>query len=327
MKLFYCSFSLVLATASGFTILTANINKYDSISTALYARNPNPVFPVQNAPVNTAAAVSPAINSNTDRRPIVAGNWKLNPSTKKEAIELLNGLKAGGGVQGSEVVIFPPLPYLSDAITILAGTGIGIGAQNAGSNTKGAFTGEIAPSMLASAGCSHVLLGHSERRTLFGESDASINERVQACLVEPTLNVVLCVGETLAEYEIGLLKSVVDTQLRKGLAGVSADDLLNGRVVIAYEPVWAIGTGLVATPDQAQAAHVAIRQTLLSMYANSEVASKMRIQYGGSVTPDSVKDLMAMPDVDGALVGGASLIPDSFLKIIQGSWNGQISPF
>jgi len=316
MKLFYCNLSLVLATAAGFTIQTGNINKYNSISTALYAGNPNPVFPVQYAPV----AASPAISSNTNRRPIVAGNWKLNPATKAEAIELLNGLKAGG-VHDSEVVIFPPLPYLSDALTILAGTGINVGAQNAGSNTKGAFTGEIAPSMLASSGCSHVLLGHSERRSLFGESDSSINERVQACLAEASLNVVLCVGETLEEYEIGLLKSVVDTQLRKGLAGVSADDLLMGRVVIAYEPVWAIGTGLVATPNQAQAAHVAIRDTLLSMYTNPEVASKMRIQYGGSVSPDSVKDLMAMPDVDGALVGGASLIPDSFLKIIQGSWN------
>lgn len=269
------------------------------------------------------ASGSSTSTSTTKRRPIVAGNWKLNPTSKPEAMELLEGLKAAAGGDGDvEVVVFPPLPFLSDALEMLKGTGIQVGAQTASSYEKGAFTGEVAPSMLASAGCSYVLLGHSERRTLFGETDASINDRMKACLAEKDLKVVLCIGETLSEYEAGLLNSVVDTQLRKGLAGVSAQDLLDGRVIIAYEPVWAIGTGLVATPDQAQAAHVAIRNTLTFMYPadqNSDVSSSMRIQYGGSVSPDSVKDLMAMPDVDGALVGGASLVADSFTKIIAGS--------
>ncbi|CAN0015011.1 unnamed protein product, partial [Heterosigma akashiwo] len=251
------------------------------------------------------------------RRPIVAGNWKLNPSTRNEALELLKGLKIDGDHE-AEVVVFPPLPYLSDALSILEGTGIKVGAQNAGHREKGAFTGEIAPSMLASAGCSYVLLGHSERRTLFGETDTSVNERLRACLAQPALSVVLCVGETLEEYEAGLLASVVDTQLRKGLAGVGAAALRAGRVVVAYEPVWAIGTGLVATPAQAQAAHEAIRRTLAAMHADApDVAGAVRVQYGGSVGPDSVADLMAMPDVDGALVGGASLVADSFAKIVR----------
>jgi len=188
------------------------------------------------------------VNTTSTRRPILAGNWKLNPTTRKEALELLSSLKATSN--DAEVVIFPPLPFLSDAISMLEGTGIKVGAQTASSYENGAFTGEVAPSMLATAGCSYVLLGHSERRTLFGETDASINDRLKACMGEADLKVILCVGETLSEYESGLLNSVVDTQVRKGLAGVSAKDLLDGRVVIAYEPVWAIGTGLVATPDQ-----------------------------------------------------------------------------
>ncbi len=260
--------------------------------------------------------------SNT-RRPIIAGNWKLNPKDKNEAIKLLQDIKSSynsNNNDAADVVIFPPLPYLSDALSILQNTGIQIGAQTASSYEDGAYTGEIAPSMLASTGCSYVLLGHSERRTIFGESDTIINDKMKACLKEDELKVVLCIGETLQEYEAGLLTRVVDTQLRKGLEGVSAQDLLDDRVIIAYEPVWAIGTGLVATPDQAQAAHVAIRQTLSSMYADvPTVASSMRIQYGGSVKPDSVQDLMAMPDVDGALVGGASLSADSFTQIVDGS--------
>lgn len=280
-------------------------------------------FGHQESPSQTTdAAVG---GSAVGRRPIVAGNWKLNPTSRDEALSLLRDLADLHGQQGGqegpgapEVVVFPPLPYLSDALSALKGTGIKVGAQNAGSHEKGAFTGEIAPSMLTSAGCEYVLLGHSERRTLFGETDSDINSRLKLCLEQPALTVILCVGETLEEYEAGLLKSVVDFQLRKGLAGVQASDLLAGRVVVAYEPVWAIGTGLVATPDQAQAAHVAIRETVAAVYSG-EVASSLRIQYGGSVSPDSISDLMQMPDVDGALVGGASLIPDSFTRIIEGA--------
>jgi triosephosphate isomerase len=337
---FLCCFTLAtttttLAFTNAFTVKSSSLvqqtrpdtSVHSTLSPASYslggtgfngATSPNGINGATTAGTSygTNAASTPA-----NRRPIVAGNWKLNPTSKEEATELLQGLKASHqGNSDVEVIVFPPLPYLSEALSILEGTGINVGAQTASSFEKGAYTGEIAPSMLSSAGCSYVLLGHSERRTLFGESDSSINDRMKACLKESELKVVLCIGETLAEYEAGLLNSVVDTQLRKGLAGVSAQDLLDGRVVIAYEPVWAIGTGLVATPDQAQAAHVAIRNSLSSMYFDSpNVSSSMRIQYGGSVSPDSVKDLMAMPDVDGALVGGASLVADSFSKIVEGS--------
>lgn len=172
--------------------------------------------------------------------------------------------------------------------------------------------------MIASLGCSFVMLGHSERRVLFGETDQIINEKVRLCLEEGSvggLSVILCVGETEEEYDNDLLASVVDMQIKKGLMGVSESDLQ--RVVIAYEPVWAIGTGKVATPQQAQIAHETIRKTLEKMYG-SEAARSVRIQYGGSVTPSSIQSLMKMPDVDGALVGGASLIPDSFSRIVDG---------
>jgi len=217
-----------------------------------------------------------------------------------------------------EVVIFPPMPYLTVAIEELEGTGIKVGAQNVGIQTKGAFTGEIAPSMLASLGCGYVMLGHSERRTLFEETDQIINQKVTLCLDEGKtggMGVILCVGETEEEYENELLASVIDLQIKKGLMGVKVEDL--DRIVIAYEPVWAIGTGKVATPEQAQIAHVVIRRTLEHTYG-PVAARGVRIQYGGSVTPDSIESMMEMPDVDGALVGGASLIPDSFCRIVDG---------
>ena len=307
------------STSNGITTRTSSTKVFSTYPPAAYSLGGINGVSAGVAPSNTYNQQQ-SYPTNT-RRPIIAGNWKLNPSNKNEAIELLQGLKAKyQGNNDVDVVVFPPLPFLSDALSILYGTGIKVGAQTASSYEKGAYTGEIAPSMLASSGCSYVLLGHSERRTIFGESDTYINDKMKACLNEADLKVVLCIGETLAEYEAGLLNSVVDTQLRKGLAGVSAQDLLNDRVIIAYEPVWAIGTGLVATPDQAQAAHVVIRNTLSSMYADvPTVASSMRIQYGGSVKPDSVKDLMAMPDVDGTLVGGASLSADSFTQIVAGS--------
>ena len=262
------------------------------------------------------------------RRPIVAGNWKLNPSTRAEAVTLLKLLASNflnirntnQNADAPETVIFPPLPYLSDAVEILEGTGIKVGSQDVGSQEKGAFTGEVAPSMLVSAGCSYVLLGHSERRTLFGETDEEVNAKLHKSLEQPGLKVILCVGETLQEYENGMLERVVDTQIRKGLEGVDASMLLNDRVIIAYEPVWAIGTGLVATPEQAQHAHLAIRTSLANMYgAESGVSEFVRIQYGGSVTPDSTEELMSEQDVDGALVGGASLNADSFTRIYDGS--------
>lgn len=219
-----------------------------------------------------------------------------------------------------EVVLFPPLPYLSDAVQILSGTGIQVGAQTVGPNDKGAYTGEVAPSMLVSSGISYILLGHSERRSIFGESDTYINTVLRKCLEYPSVKIILCIGESLAEYESGLLESVIDKQIRGCLMGIDANMLLSDRIILAYEPVWAIGTGLTATPSQAQYAHEVIRKSLAQYYNGSEeVAYAVRIQYGGSVTPESIELLLREQDVDGALVGGASLNADSFTRIYDGA--------
>lgn len=264
------------------------------------------------------------------RTPIIAGNWKLNPATLPEAVNLLKLLSSNFEYHRSvaaaedcapEVVVFPPMPYLSAAISELEGTGIKVGCQNIGLEEKGAFTGETAASMVRSLGCDYVMLGHSERRSLYDETDSDVNAKVHLCMDQPNLNVILCVGETQEEYESGLLRSVVDLQIKKGLMNLKPDDL--ERVTIAYEPVWAIGTGLVATPEQAQAAHVAVRQTLAEIFS-AESARNVRIQYGGSVTPSSIDELMAMPDVDGALVGGASLTADSFTRITDGGMSSML---
>ena len=266
--------------------------------------------------------------SNT-RVPVIAGNWKLNPSTVQEASTLLSLLASNflhhRNGEATEVVVFPPFPYIERAISLLEGTGIKVGAQNVGVETKGAFTGEVSPSMVRSLGCDYVMVGHSERRTLFGESDDTINAKIKLSLAEEGLKVILCVGETLEEYENDLLASVVNYQIKKALKGVTKDDIVDTlafvpstRLVIAYEPVWAIGTGKVATPEQAQIAHAVVRDTLQELYG-SDLAGKIQIQYGGSVTPDSISDLISMPDVDGALVGGASLTADGFTRIVDGA--------
>lgn len=259
------------------------------------------------------------IKGSRRRTAIIAGNWKLNPATLPEAINLLkllsSNFKYHRDDEMPEVVVFPPFPYLTTAIAELEGTGIKVGAQNIGLETKGAFTGEVAASMVRSLGCDYVMLGHSERRAVYDESDSDINKKVHLCMDQPNLNVILCVGETEEEYDNGLLRSVVDLQIKKGLMGLQAIDI--DRIVIAYEPVWAIGTGKVATPEQAQIAHVVVRQTLAELFG-AEAARQVRIQYGGSVTPMSIDELMAMPDVDGALVGGASLTADSFTRITDG---------
>eukprot|EP00580_Thalassiosira_gravida_P003436 CAMPEP_0201619264 /NCGR_PEP_ID=MMETSP0492-20130828/41165_1 /ASSEMBLY_ACC=CAM_ASM_000837 /TAXON_ID=420259 /ORGANISM="Thalassiosira gravida, Strain GMp14c1" /LENGTH=389 /DNA_ID=CAMNT_0048088097 /DNA_START=1 /DNA_END=1170 /DNA_ORIENTATION=+ len=256
------------------------------------------------------------------RLPILAGNWKLNPATLDDAATLLRGLadSADDASRSVEVVVFPPFPFLSTAVSMLAGTGIKVGAQNCALETSGAHTGETAVSMIASLGCEYVLLGHSERRSIYAETEADINAKVHLCLGweghhHPSLGVILCVGETEEEYDAGLLRSIVDVQIKKGLASVNQRYL--GRIVIAYEPVWAIGTGKVATPEQAQIAHEAVRRTLAGMFGD-DASERVRIQYGGSVTPDSIHSLMIMPDVDGALVGGASLTADSFARIVEG---------
>jgi triosephosphate isomerase len=253
------------------------------------------------------------------RKKIVAGNWKMNLDRAK-ARELAEAVAARSGeAAGVELVLCPPSLYVETVGTALklAGgkspSGVALGGQNMHDKASGAFTGEVAPPMLVDLGCQHVILGHSERRTLFGETDAIVNVKTKAALAAG-LTPIVCVGETLEEREGGRTDAVVTTQVRGSLAGLSPADL--EKIVIAYEPVWAIGTGKVATPQQAQEVHGLIR-SLLGSLSSSEVAGKIRIQYGGSVKPDNAADLASQPDIDGALVGGASLKADDFLGIAK----------
>jgi len=246
------------------------------------------------------------------RRKIVAGNWKMNLDRAKAA-DLTRAVVARHGEAATvELVLCPPAPYLGTVAAELGG-GVALGGQNMHDKASGAFTGEVAPPMLLDLGCRYVILGHSERRTLFGETDSIVNAKAKAALAAG-LTPIVCVGETLEEREAGRTNDVVGTQVRGSLAGLSAEDI--GRVVIAYEPVWAIGTGRVATPAQAQEVHALIRG-LLAGLSSPAVAAAVRIQYGGSVKPDNAADLAAQPDIDGALVGGASLKADDFLGIAR----------
>jgi triosephosphate isomerase len=246
------------------------------------------------------------------RRKIVAGNWKMNldRSQSRALAAAVAARRAEAGA--TELVLCPPAVYIETVVTALgAGAPVGVGGQTMHDKPNGAFTGEVAPPMLVDLGCSHVILGHSERRTLFGETDAAVNAKAKAALAAG-LTPIVCVGETLEEREAGRTAAVVTTQVRGSLGGLPAADL--EKVVIAYEPVWAIGTGKVATPAQAQEVHALIRG-LVAELASTAVAARMRIQYGGSVKPENAADLAAQPDIDGALVGGASLKADDFLGI------------
>ena len=253
------------------------------------------------------------------RKPIVAGNWKMNLDAAKAAA--LTGAVAGSakGVPGVDLVLCPPSLYVAAVGTALglAGgvspSGVSLGGQNCHDKESGAYTGEVAPGMLRDLGCRYVILGHSERRSLFGETDGTVNAKVKAALAAG-LTPIVCVGESLEEREGGRTEQVVSTQVLGSLAGIPAADL--GRIVVAYEPVWAIGTGKVATPQQAQEVHALVR-SLLAKLASPAVADAIRIQYGGSVKPDNAADLAACPDIDGALVGGASLKADDFLAIAR----------
>ncbi|KAL7448357.1 hypothetical protein ACHAWC_000563 [Mediolabrus comicus] len=246
----------------------------------------------------------------------------MNPATEADALNLANGfvslldsmedtcaMDASEGC--TEVVLFPPFPFISKVKDIVAEKGITVGAQQVYYEDKGAFTGSVAASMVKSVGCEYVLCGHSERRTLFSDSDVNINAKVKKVL-EFGMKPILCIGETQEEYDLGITEEVCAMQVSKDLAGVSKKDLAN--VVLAYEPVWAIGTGLVCDADQANEVHKFIRTVLEKMY-DKEAAQAMRIQYGGSVTPESVDGLMAKSDIDGCLVGGASLFADKFARI------------
>jgi len=247
------------------------------------------------------------------RVPLLAGNWKMH-GTRAEATALAGALaKSVGNVSGREVLIAPPYTALEAARQAIAGTRILLGAQNVHGEPKGAFTGEICAAMLVETGCTHVIVGHSERRHYFGETDESVNARIRGALAANLVPIV-CVGETLAEREAGTTAAIIERQVRGGLAGLDAAAV--GRCVMAYEPVWAIGTGRTATPAHAQDVHRAIRG-LLADLAGATVANGVRILYGGSVKPDNVDALMAEADIDGALVGGASLDAASFTRIVQ----------
>ncbi len=247
------------------------------------------------------------------RRPIVAANWKMN-KTPAQTQEFLQGfLPKFGSACGSDAVIIPPFTSIPAGAQLLAGNSlVGLGAQNMHPESSGAFTGEVSAEFLRQLDVGYVVLGHSERRQLFGETDAFINQKVLAAF-NAGLTPILCIGETLQERDAGQLESVCRTQLEGGLANVPADRISG--VVIAYEPVWAIGTGRTATPEQAQDAHAFVRSVLANLYG-ADRAAEVRIQYGGSMKPGNAAELMAQPDVDGGLVGGASLEAGSFFEIV-----------
>jgi triosephosphate isomerase len=248
------------------------------------------------------------------RTPLIAGNWKMF-KTVREAVTFVTDLKGRvSGVTGVDVVVAPTFPALQAVATAVDGSGIGVAAQNLHWEREGAFTGEVSAAMIRDAGAAWVIVGHSERRTLFGETDDTVNRKVRAALVA-TLTPIVCIGETLQEREANRTLEVLDRQIKAGLDGVTGSEL--AALVVAYEPVWAIGIGRTATPAQAQQAHEHIRGRLTQWFGQ-DAASRCRVLYGGSVKPDNIVTLMAQPDVDGALVGGASLDADSFAKIVAG---------
>lgn len=247
------------------------------------------------------------------RVPLVAGNWKMY-KTVAEAVAFVRGLKeALSGLAGVEVAVCPPFTALFAVSRELEGSPVHLGAQNMHWAEEGAYTGEISPLMLKELGCRYVILGHSERRQHFGETDEMVNAKVKAALKHGLVPIV-CVGETLAEREAGLTRETVAKQVRGSLAGLSGEELSG--VVIAYEPVWAIGTGRTALPADVQEVNAFIR-LLLAEIGGREAAEKVRIQYGGSVKPENAASLLTQPDVDGALVGGASLQVESFIGIVR----------
>ena len=250
------------------------------------------------------------------RKTVIAGNWKMNNDLKeseKLIVELKNLLQ--NEKPNCEVIVCPPYTSLSEASKLLNGSQIKLGAQNMHFEENGAFTGEVSALMLKSVGCEYVILGHSERRHIFGESNEMINKKIKKAL-SAGLKPIFCVGELLEERERGTTNDVVKKQILKGLAEISADEMKN--IIVAYEPVWAIGTGKTASPAQAQEVHEFIRD-LVEITYSLEVANDLVIQYGGSVKPDNAKELISQKDIDGALVGGACLKADSFMGIIKGA--------
>ncbi len=245
------------------------------------------------------------------RRPLIAGNWKMN-TDHAAAVSLAEGVAKGAGdIDKADLLVCPPFIYLESVAKALDSSPVALGAQNMYAQPNGAFTGETSASMLTDVGAEYVILGHSERRNIIGETDGMVNEKTLAAL-EAGLVPIVCVGELLEQREASKTGEVIAQQFAGSLAGLSADQV--GKTVIAYEPVWAIGTGKVATPEQAEEVHADLRRLLAESY-NGEIAEKVRILYGGSVKPGNAAELISQPNVDGALVGGASLKPDDFLGI------------
>ena len=244
----------------------------------------------------------------------IAGNWKMNPSTAKAAVELADAVKGGVG-QSTEVrvAVCPPAVFLHAVDKVLEGSPVGLGGQNMHWKPEGAFTGELSGAMLNDSGCTHVILGHSERRHGLNETDAQVNAKLHAALGVGLIPIV-CIGETRQEHEAGQTEDVIAGQLTGSLAGISSEQMAG--VVLAYEPVWAIGTGLTATPQQAQEVHAFIRNWLTTRF-DAATAGRVVVQYGGSVKADNACELLSCPDIDGALVGGASLKASEFLGIIK----------
>lgn len=247
------------------------------------------------------------------RQPFIAGNWKMN-KTVEEALDLVKELKASlSGVEKMEVAVAPPFTALYAVKSALKDSPIRLAAQNLFWEEKGAYTGEISPVMLKGLGCDYVIIGHSERRQYFGEADETVNRKIRAAIAHG-LKAIFCIGETLSEREAGKTFSVIERQVEAGLKDLKEGEIND--LVVAYEPIWAIGTGKTATPLQAEEVHQFIRRKLQKLYSK-EVSERIRIQYGGSVTPENINGLMEEEDIDGALVGGASLKTDTFAKIVR----------
>lgn len=249
------------------------------------------------------------------RRPFIAGNWKMNLDLAS-SVALVEGLvKETADCDDVDVAVCPPSVYLAAVAKAAAGSKVGVGAQNMYHEPGGAFTGELSAAMLKDVGCQYVILGHSERRNILGESSEDVNLKTHAALAAGLIPIV-CVGELLAERKAGTTMDVIRRQFDGSVSGLTADQMK--QIVIAYEPVWAIGTGEVATPAQAEEVHLGLRKLMEDRY-NKEVAESVRIQYGGSVKPDNAAELLAQPNIDGALVGGASLKVEPFVGIIAGA--------
>ncbi len=247
------------------------------------------------------------------RRPFIAGNWKMN-TTRASAVALAEGVAKGAeAIDGVDLAVCPPSCYLEAVGRAIAGSNVALGAQNMYHQPDGAFTGELSATMLRDLGCTYVILGHSERRHILGETDEEVNRKVHAALAAE-LAPIVCVGELLAQREAGQTMTVIRRQVDGSLAGLSPQQMAG--IAIAYEPVWAIGTGKVATPPQAEEVHSALRKIIEDCY-NDSIAGSVRIQYGGSVKPENAAELLDRPDIDGALVGGASLKVEQFLGIAE----------